>query len=314
MKKLILILCICVALTLCFAACEDNGDNSNEGQSQNALSGGESETEEPTTEEKEAINDNSEDLRYSLNDDLIEALVDYLKNVNTLYYLGDTSYEARIDDIKRGEQPLLVRFDSERYYFVCGYYNATHQYSEYEGEEYCCATEYTWVKSKKVTDIQQYYGDQKLIVAFQINHSSFVKSFSPKSTYTPNVEHFQMYEALFENGKNVNEHMDFDETFIYLNPHDKLNVYCSVSSHDYIMSTLPCVEMDGEYYITILYSTVKPNEEVCESSYIAVTLGKYYDVVMEVMEDEKYSESSQGETVYVYGLFDIEKFMDAIFK
>ena len=51
MKKLILILTLIFALALCFVACEDLGDNSKEGQSINALSGGTPETEEPTTEE-----------------------------------------------------------------------------------------------------------------------------------------------------------------------------------------------------------------------------------------------------------------------
>ena len=51
MKKLILILTLIFALTLCFVACEELGDNSDEGQSINALSNGAPETEEPTTEE-----------------------------------------------------------------------------------------------------------------------------------------------------------------------------------------------------------------------------------------------------------------------
>ena len=51
MKKLILILTLIFALALCFVACEELGDNSNEGQSINALSNGAPETEEPTTEE-----------------------------------------------------------------------------------------------------------------------------------------------------------------------------------------------------------------------------------------------------------------------
>ena len=50
MKKLILILTFVFALTLCFVACEELGDNSDEGQSINALSNGAPETEEPTTE------------------------------------------------------------------------------------------------------------------------------------------------------------------------------------------------------------------------------------------------------------------------
>lgn len=50
MKKLILILTLIFALVLCFVACEDLVDNSNEGQTINALSGGAPETEEPTTE------------------------------------------------------------------------------------------------------------------------------------------------------------------------------------------------------------------------------------------------------------------------
>ena len=50
MKKLILILTLIFALTLCFVACEELGDNSNDGQSINAISNGAPETEEPTTE------------------------------------------------------------------------------------------------------------------------------------------------------------------------------------------------------------------------------------------------------------------------
>ncbi len=47
MKKLILILTLIFALTLCFVACEELGDNSDEGQSQNVYLNGAPYTEEP---------------------------------------------------------------------------------------------------------------------------------------------------------------------------------------------------------------------------------------------------------------------------
>ena len=313
MKKLILILTFVFALTLCFVACDELGDNSDEGQSQNVLLNGAPYTEEPTTEESTTEESMTEDSSGHFKDDLIAALVNYLQNVNTLYYLGDTSYEAKINDIKRGEQPLLVRFNSERYYFVCGYYNATHEYPENKSSGFCCATEYTWVKFKKATDIQEYYDDKKLIVAFQINNSAFVKNISPKSAYTPNVEHFQMYETLFVNGKNVNDCVEFGETFIYLTPTNKLYVYCSVFSHDYKMNNLPCVELNGGYYIPIRTQTSYPDGEVVDVD-IKRQLGDYYDVLIGVMEKRKYSENTEGGYTLYYGLFDLEKFMDAIFK
>ena len=113
MKKLILILCLCVALTLCLVACDKKSDAG-------ALS------ETPASEDSPSKDFETQDNISELNNaDLIAVLVEYLKNIYAAYDMLAPSYAIAINDIKNGDQPLLVQFNPEEFYFVCGYYNVT---------------------------------------------------------------------------------------------------------------------------------------------------------------------------------------------
>ena len=340
MKKLILILTLIFALAICFVACEDLGNTSNEGQSQNVLLNGAPETEEPTTEESTSEEPTSEEptseeptseeptseeatseepttniaqerVPEFENEGLISTLVEYLQNIFTAYDMPPTSFAIKIDDIKKGDQPLLVQFNPKEYYFVCGYYNATHKYSEYEDREFCCVTEYTWVKFENETDIQEYYSGKKFIVAFQINKSLLVKDILSDESTVPHMEHFQKYETLFENGKNVNASIDFDKTFIYLNSSNKSEIYHSVNIFNHEWITLPCVEVEGELYITHKTHTVRENGN---TTYVDLKekFGEYYDALIEIMKTDKYSNTDKNGKTSHYGLFNIEEFVMAI--
>ena len=56
--------------------------------------------------------------------------------------------------------------------------------------------------------------DKKIVVAFQINKALFVRDIASKKAIIPRVEHFQMYEPIFEEGVNTNAHIVFEEEFI----------------------------------------------------------------------------------------------------
>ena len=308
MKKLILILALVFALAFCFAACCTKKNNVNSHSLQEKTN-----AEDPSVKDNE-VNGNTEvNPPDFLSDELVSTLVEYLQNIYAHYYAPDTSYAAKIDKIKQGYQPLHVKFNSEEYYFVCGYYNATHQNAECEDIDYCCVTEYTWVRFDNETEILEYYDEEKLVVAFQINKSLFVKDALSDNSIVPDIEHFQIYKVSFENGKNINVALDFDDTFIYLNSSDKIYLYHSVFLYNHDWITFPCVELHGEYYIIIRTHTLKPNGDVVDNG-IDRTFGDYYDVLIGVMEDKKYSELHEKGYVFYYGLFDIEEFIRVVCK
>ena len=75
-------------------------------------------TDSNTYEQSFAVEDSD-----TLTDELIDALVEYLQGLGVEYELPDTSLSIKIDKIKKGQQPLLVDFDPDIFYFVCGYYD-----------------------------------------------------------------------------------------------------------------------------------------------------------------------------------------------
>ena len=233
MKKLILILTLIFALTLCFVACEKFEDDSKQEEiTTNEAAGQKEQITLPllSDEEKEK--------------ELISELTEYLKNKNVEFDAGEL---VRFDEhVKRGAQPLHVQIDPENYYYMCGYYNVTHNYGE--NHEYCCAKNYTWVKLEKAAEISEAYNGEKFVVAFQINKAAFVNDISPERSAVPEVEYFQLFETQFKDGKNENERIAFDKIFLYANFSDKGSVFCYEPLYESGLYVI-CENRKGEYYI-----------------------------------------------------------------
>ena len=260
---------------------------------------------------------------------LISTLVNYLETYFWEYDMIGLSSEGKIDQIKNGAQPLHVAFDPEDYYFVCGYYNDTHENGN-ESSMFCCAKEYKWVKFESADKIRESYLGAEFVVAFQINRALFVKDLSANKDYRPGMEHFQMYKPKFVNGLNTNAPVEFDKTFIYLNgavlsggftEKFKGTVYCSVKQHTHRIYTISCTCLEDQYYIPIHTYTIDSNGEIYSDStnYLTKDFGAYYDAIVDTMETGRYSvkkETGIFGQYYIshYGLISVDDFANKIIK
>lgn len=243
----------------------------------------------------------------TLTDELIDALVEYLQGLGVEYELPDTSLSIKIDNIKKGQQPLLVDFDPDIFYFVCGYYDGV---TENGPLKYINSNEYTWVRFENQNEIKEIHEDKKFIVAFQINKALLVWDIASQKAILPRVEHFQMYDPVFENGVNTNTHIVFEKEFIYLNPSNAERIYHSTSLFNHQVVTIPCINYD-EYYISHFMYSIHINGEKDEMNLRGV-FDQYYDSLMSVIQPTKYSITrSSGITDY-YGLITIDDFVKII--
>ena len=246
----------------------------------------------------------------TLTDELIDSLIDYLKMLYVEYELPDTSLSGKIDKIKRGQQPLLVDFDPTNFYFVCGYYDGI---TENGPLKYINSNEYTWVRFENQNEIKEIHEDKNFIVAFQINKALLVRDIASQKAILPRVEHFQMYDPVFENGVNTNTHIVFGKEFIYLNPSNAERIYLSTSAFTHQVVTIPCILLDNKYYITRVTYSIHANGNKDEG-YLKGDFGTYYDALMSIMDTTKYSvTTAQGRTDY-YGLIEINDFVNHIIK
>lgn len=246
----------------------------------------------------------------TLNDELIDSLIEYLQGLYVNYELPDTSLSIKIDNIKKGQQPLLVDFDPDIFYFVCGYYDGVTKNGPLK---YRNSEEYTWVRFENQNEIKEIHEDKNFIVAFQINKALLVRDIASPQAIIPRIEHFQMYEPIFENGVNTNTHIIFEEEFIYLNPSSAERVYHSTSAFDHQVVTIPCILLDNEYYITRVTFSIHSNGNTSEGN-LKGDFGTYYDALMSIMDTTKYSvTTTQGRTDY-YGLIEINDFVDHILR
>lgn len=258
-----------------------------------------------TDEQNFAVEDSD-----TLNDELIDALVEYLQGLGVEYEIPSTALSDKIDKIKHGHQPLLVDFDPTRFYFVCGYYDVI---TEDELFKYRNADDFTWVRFKNTNEIKDTYEGKKCIVAFQINKALLVWDIASQKAILPRVEHFQMYDPIFENGINTNTHIVFEKEFIYLNPSNAERIYHSTSAFTHQVVTIPCILLDNEYYITRVTLSIHSNGNTSEGN-LKGDFGTYYDALMSIMNTTKYSVTNeQGRTDY-YGLIDIDDFVNHILK
>lgn len=241
--------------------------------------------------------------------ELVKALMKYLDELLWDFELPETSVAIKIDGIKNGEQPLHVEYKPSDCYFVCAYYDG----DDGDATDYARKNDYTWIKFEGANEIKEYYSGEKFVVAFQINSPSLVADIRNGAEIVPNVEHFKVYEPEFDGGMNTKAHDEFERTFIYLNSSDKSDVYVSESNAYHELYVLPCVYLDGQYYITVYLNTIAVGGEQ-SSADLKWELGGYYDTLMEIMVTEKYSVTDNRGTTHFYGLLELGEFSRTVLE
>ena len=233
---------------------------------------------------------------------LILALIEYLEDLLWEYNPVPISFATRVDKIQKGARPLHVGFDASDYYFVCGYYNTTH---ESEGYHYCCAAEYTWVKFANEKEITEHYKDSRFVVGFRIQKAIFVTDILSETANAPSAEFFQLYYPSFHDKSDVKSAPARNETFIYLNKADQPVVYRAFSMYDHKAVTLPCICLEGQYYIAIYLDVVDSNGD-CSVDWTPFEFGEYYDALTEIMKP--YRVTDESGVTHMYALFEMNDF------
>ena len=271
------------------------------------------ESSEGTSEisEESTIESSEEKLKdvFVPDEKLVAELVEYLQGLSWEHEIGETSLSIKIDEIKNGAQPLQVKFDPDKYYYVCAYYSPECPEEEFL---YCHADEYTWVGFSNEKNIQEYYNGVKLWAAFQINKTSLCIDLLPGDRKVPQIENFQGYFPVFENGVNTTSRSEYKNTFIYLNSSDSDVVYIGSNHilHDFV--SIPYIELDGKCYIAQYLYTGDPYPAY--KTQLKWEFGEYYDILTEIMITDKYTKvDKSGRTIY-YGLFEINEFVDTVLK
>lgn len=80
------------------------------------------------------------------------------------------------------------------------------------------------------------------------------------------------------------------------------------------MNTIPCVCLDGEYYICFSRYTVYADGSRSEENDYTYTFGKYYDILMSVMDKDKYSITDEQGRENFYGTIKVGDFANDILK
>ena len=305
MKKIISLILLCALSLMCFSGCANSNDSSGD-------------KEQNPDKDKEAAPVIEGELDKS--SDLVVTLVAYLKQYGMMYDMISRVLFEKIDDIKSGIQPLLVAFDPNDYYFVCGYYNYP---SFYRGDDYGNCENYTWVGYKSESDVKEYYENTKWAVVFQINKALTVTDIVSSGNAVPNMEHFKIYKPTFEDGVNIADPLVFDETFIYLNyPNCYLNkfsqstatMYYCRSIYYHSINTIPCVYLDGDYYLYFYRYTVYSNGYCGQEWDFTYHFGQYYDALMDMMDNEKYSITNDSGNITFCGVIKVSDFVNGVLK
>ena len=243
--------------------------------------------------------------------ELVLSLIEYLNWLDnkTSYDLPDVTIEDQINSIKSGKiQPLLLDFELDKCYFVCGYYNCNEDHSD--NGDYYCASKYTWVKYESEKDISDSYNDKAFIVSFQINKSSFAKNILTGDEKSKSVETIDLYKPEFVNGTNINTYKSAARTYIYLTSSESDIIYLSSYKPNFL-NEIHCIRLENQYFIAL--ALYKVNVDGKRYDYDnSWNLGEYYDSMMEIMITEKYKEDmTDGRTCH-YGLFSIDEFVKEI--
>ena len=243
--------------------------------------------------------------------ELVLSLIEYLNWLDNKisFDLPDVTIEDQINSIKSGKiQPLLLDFEPDNCYFVCGYYNCNEDHSD-KGDYYC-SSNYTWVKYESEKNIRDSYNDKAFIVSFHINKSSLTKNILTEDEESKSVETIDLYNPEFVNGTNVNTYKRVDRTYIYLTSSES-DIICLSSYKPNYLNEINCIRLENQYFIALSLYKVNVNGKRYDYDN-SWNLGEYYDSMMEIMITDKYKEDmTNGSTCY-YGLFNIDEFVKEI--
>lgn len=261
--------------------------------------------------------------KQAIESDLIANLVEYLDWLDADCDQLPTSVAIKINQIRREDsvfkmQPVHVEIDPSSYYFMCGYYNCEH---ENETLRFQCVEKYNWVRFENADEIQEYYNGEKIIVAFQINESLFVKDVLTGDVNVLGYTHYQLYETQFIDGININAPDNLDKTFIYLfnemyiheEQVDRKHIYNSTESRAIDWVTFSCIRREEAYYVLVELYSISSNGYRYEND-LTREFREYYDTLIDMIQkDEEYSIDKIGYTQY-YGLIPMYDFVNAVLK
>lgn len=255
------------------------------------------------TKKDELIQSNKSDISYNL----IDELSDYLCNINSEVDIIDNVFSRKLNSVKNGKDLLYVEFNSNDCYYVSGYLNVEH----IEKNKYCCLKKYIWVKYENETEIENYYDNRKMIVCFQINKSSKVIDLKTNKVVDFVIEHYQIYEPVFENNKNVKKAIDFYEfDTIILKSKEKL-YYCKQSVF-YELYSLQTIKINGENYILIYKKTINEGYGYLYTADLEYDLGIYYDYVMSNIGVDEYILNDKNGNINYFLTLEIDKISQMI--
>ncbi len=327
---LLLALTICMLLTACAYDAVNGEDDSMVSEAANETTVTEQETDTTNVLDNETIDTTDEASEQTTVigqepydpekefDHLTHALTAYLEHLKYNFDMPNNNYETKMNHIKRGNQGLYVKFNSEEFYFVCAYSHSGH---ESEREDYCCKTLYKWVRFDNADEIVEYYGDNKFVVAFQINKSLFCKDIFTMESATVNMEHYQTYMPVFVEGVNIAQGLTFGETYVYIYPNDMIFDYCLFQNprmiyhsfdcyyHDWVV--FRCVEIGDIDYLKVHLHYEREDGHSGDLN-IHSEFGEYYEDLMRVMITDQYSEYDKLGYRYDCGLFMIDDLINII--
>ncbi len=312
MKRFILILLICAMLVGCLVSCnivdtQPNAQPEDPEESPNP--------EKPVEEVPpfEVYQNPQVDIAdEELQDKIYSYLTDYLDSYGAEVLIFPSTLEYNINAIKTGRRPILVKISSDDYYYVCAYFNASHDYVEGEDDIYCCCDSYTWVSFENATDIAEEYNGEKFIAAFQLNRSSLTCDILSKDATVPIIQHFKMFEPKFSKGFNIKAFDEFNHEVIYLAPSKADIVLYCVSDVGYQTAFIDFMYYENEYFIKTFIKM-----ELDKGGYLNndlnEELGKYYDYLMDPVRYNIYEHKGLSGKTVCYLLTDLNSFV-SIFK
>lgn len=255
------------------------------------------------------INDTPLDGTYLLTEELINTLVSYLNDIPFEYDIPETSLAVKLNRIKDGENGFFVEFDQYEYFYACAYFTTDHQSKE--ETDHCCIKNYKWTGYEKKEDIKEYNKGYKIVVTFQINKASICHDIVNEHSATPAFEHYQIYSPKFENNSNIAPAILFDYSLIYITSSNDDFIYFSADDKNHELNKLSCLELDGETYITTPLYTEYTDGHKFETN-LKVEFGDYYNDLLKIMINGKYSKTGSQNEITHYGLFAIDSIKNII--
>ena len=219
MKRLLVLLLIAALTLVLFACTPDNGDEPNQ-------------TPTPTPED--------EVVTFEPEAELVEALIKYLDDILTDYDMTSLTIEEKIDQIAAGKLPLLIEPSAEDRYYVCGYYGGT------PDVVYSDAEEYTWVGFTTTAFPEEYEGEA-YVLSFEISRAR-VTQLLDNGSDTIAFESFELYDATFTDGINLNTPSEANAPYILIDDRVYISVLKGESRDGEVTYTADVRYMFGEYY------------------------------------------------------------------